>query len=211
MLNLELLLYDPLEALDRQLSEAVYEGNARGVERLLARGAYVDAVRWSDVDVFPNLQFRNVREADYSEGGISAQEVMCGRVIQDAYENRDFPVLKLLLKAGAEYRLNYVRNHDYWGRDVVQNSIVLHAAKYCDRAMLLFFRDNAVDLNSHRSFDGGIGPLYVACEGGNNEAIETLVDDFGADVDGQSGTLSREWSASPFAVAGFLQVLLDGF
>jgi hypothetical protein len=160
------------------------------VEHLLARGAYVDAVRWTDVDVFPTHQFRNVRDADYS-GGISAQNVMCGRVIQDAYENRDFPVLKLLIKAGADYRVNYVRYHNY-SRVVVENSIVLHAAKYCDRAMLFFFRDNAVNFNSHRSFDGEIGPLYRACEGGNADAIETLVEHFGADVDGQSGRVGRK-------------------
>lgn len=178
------------DVIDRKLAEAVFEGNVREVENLLRRGAYVDAVRWRDIDVFPSDQYRNVREAD-SVGGIHQQEVIFGRVIQDAYDNRDFIVLRLLLNAGADCRVNYVRIHNYT-RFVAEHSIVLHAAKYCDRSMLFFFRDNIVDFNSHRSYDKNIGPLYSACKRGNADAIELLVDFFGADIDGQSGPASRK-------------------
>lgn len=167
---------------DRLLAFEVSRGNASEVKSLLKDGAYVNALRWRDIPKFSTHQYKNIKEADL--GGINPDS-RHGRVIQDAYENRDIETMEILLDAGAEIRLDY---HDNDGN--YETSIVLHAAAQGDLYMLKCFIRNGVDLNTHRSLEYGIRPLHAVCEfvesHSNVNMIDTLVE-LGANVDAQSG------------------------
>jgi ankyrin repeat protein len=163
---------------DLALAYAVHYRKTDMVKILLRNNAYADGAELMSVYKYGT---RALRETDrYCR--------MVHRVLQQAYDRRDFNIIGLLLNAKASLRF------EYQGTEV---TVPMHAILHSDKKMLIFFIDHDWNVNERTLDWKKTTPLFYACsdafsdgkndpdafsEGEQNEMIEFLLDQ-GADPD----------------------------
>ena len=158
---------------DLALAYAVHYKKTDMVRVLLDNGAYADGAQLRHAYDSPNLRLQDQDNADVP------------RVLHEAYDNRDFAIIGLLLSANASLRYYYLGPQGH--RDM---TIPMHVIVNRDQAMLELFVDRGWSVNEREPARGHFTPLMTAILrpplfGDRGRIIQYLVNE-GANTDMQS-------------------------
>ena len=168
---------------DEALAYAVHYHNEGMVDRLLQAGAYANGARLRFFYHYPDVQGRSLQQLDV-EGNTTTKKI--GRVLHEAYENRDMGIVALLLDWQASLR--YVYDLDMFP----SRSTFLVAVTNNDQDMLDLFLHHGWDINErglrvcNSKVYGLDTALNEACKQSINPMIEYLTQR-NANPDLQSG------------------------
>lgn len=182
---------------DKALAYAVHLRDANMVDILLRAGAYANAPRLSHAYNYPTKMSLSwsamvgLQDIDYwaRDHGMTEKLVAtAARVLHEAFEHRDMPIIRLLLEANAslKYKCRYIQGGIVRLVDLIVVAIIKN-----DVEMVTLFRqhgelDNINQLLGHHEIYNNIAKnppaLGLACALGHNEMIQHLLEN-GANPD----------------------------
>jgi ankyrin repeat protein len=168
---------------DEALAYAVHHRRVQMVRILLDHKAYPDAAQWRSLYNYPDEMGRTLRQVDAMDG--EKKEEPVHRVLHEAYDNKDFHIVGLLLRAWCNRSLAH-----WYARGEVQYGIinlVQHAVLRSNTQMLNCFKLCGWNMNERALSPNAFTPLLTACDAGNNLMIDYLTNLDGVNVDIQCG------------------------
>lgn len=170
---------------DKALSYAVHHRKEGMVRLLLQRGAYANSAHLRRIYVYPDMRERDSSGKTGKEDGRRWEEHYShiDRVIHEAYDNRDFGIIGLLLDSGASLNFWY---HPFDGTGRGMATIATRSVVQEDYRMLDLFSKHGWNVNERAPDYPCQTPLFVACEEELGAMMDYLIG-LGANSDIQCG------------------------